>query len=158
MISFSNQIGRQEASDATVETLKVITHHIAKQALILVEVCSFAGTSEVLKIQAMLHHCNDHVDKEKEDDTYQAFAVLGIALVAMGEDVGAEMSLRTFNHLVSPKELDDRNLLISMSRCITVNLSFVRWCLLLLDFLVHPILRCPSWTHYLNIATTMILE
>jgi 26S proteasome regulatory subunit N1 len=40
------------------------------------------------------------VDKEKEDDTFQAFAVIGIALVAMGEDVGAEMSLRQFNHLV----------------------------------------------------------
>jgi len=48
----------------------------------------------------MLHYCNDHVDKEKEDDTFQAFAVIGIALIAMGEDVGAEMSLRQFNHLV----------------------------------------------------------
>ena len=48
----------------------------------------------------MLHHCNDHLDKEKEDPTHQAIAVLGIAMVAMGEDVGAEMSLRQFNHLV----------------------------------------------------------
>jgi 26S proteasome regulatory subunit N1 len=66
----------------------------------------------------MLHHCDEHIDttpkeKEKErdnkdekpapkvDDTFQSFAVLGIALVAMGEDVGAEMSIRQFNHLVS---------------------------------------------------------
>jgi 26S proteasome regulatory subunit N1 len=77
----------------------------------------------VLRIQAMLHHCDEHVqnDKEKEkekeenkddkdkeekkdepkiDDTFQAFAVLGIALIAMGEDIGAEMSMRQFNHLV----------------------------------------------------------
>ena len=27
-------------------------------------------------------------------------AVLGIALITMGEDIGSEMSLRTFNHLV----------------------------------------------------------
>lgn len=27
-------------------------------------------------------------------------AVLGIALISMGEDVGAEMSFRTFGHLV----------------------------------------------------------
>ena len=26
--------------------------------------------------------------------------MLGIALIAMGEDIGAEMSLRSFNHLV----------------------------------------------------------
>jgi 26S proteasome regulatory subunit N1 len=70
----------------------------------------------------MLHHCDEHVEKDKEkekeenkddkdkeekkdepkvDDTFQAFAVLGIALIAMGEDIGAEMSMRQFNHLVS---------------------------------------------------------
>jgi 26S proteasome regulatory subunit N1 len=72
----------------------------------------------------MLHHCHEHIDtskdKDKEkgkeaeeaaskedegkagakDDTFQAFAVLGISLLAMGEDIGAEMSLRQFNHLV----------------------------------------------------------
>ena len=40
-------------------------------------------------------------EKPAQDDTFQAFAVLGIALVAMGEDIGSEMALRQFNHLVS---------------------------------------------------------
>ncbi|TFK49449.1 26S proteasome regulatory complex non-ATPase subcomplex Rpn1 subunit [Heliocybe sulcata] len=115
-------VGLQDGSDATVETLKAIPHPVAKQAQILVEVCSFAGTGNVLKVQEMMHHCDDHIntakgkEKEKEDkkeeekeekkeetkldDTFQAFAVLGIALVAMGEDTGAEMSLRMFNHLM----------------------------------------------------------
>jgi 26S proteasome regulatory subunit N1 len=93
-------LGRQDASDATIETLKAIPHALAKQTLILTEICSFAGTSNVLKVQAMLHHCSDHLDAEKENDLFQAFAVIGIALVAMGEDVGAEMSLRQFNHLM----------------------------------------------------------
>jgi len=61
----------------------------------------------------MLHHCDEHVNSKKEetddkdskddgkkDDTFQAFAVIAIALIAMGEDIGAEMSLRQFNHLV----------------------------------------------------------
>jgi 26S proteasome regulatory subunit N1 len=78
----------------------------------------------------MLHHCTDHVQEPKEEEpeagapaagtatageadsaaeqtkksppdmTYQALAVLGIALVAMGEEVGAEMCLRQFSHLV----------------------------------------------------------
>lgn len=48
----------------------------------------------------MLHLCNDHLDKDKEDDLHQAFAVLGVALIALGEDIGAEMALRSFNHLV----------------------------------------------------------
>ncbi|KAF8316845.1 26S proteasome regulatory complex, non-ATPase subcomplex, Rpn1 subunit [Clavulina sp. PMI_390] len=104
-------VGRQDASDATVETLKAIPHAIAKQAQILVDICSFAGTGNVLKVQSLLHHCADHIvaptvpegeeAPPKEDDTYQAFAVLGVALVAMGEDVGAEMSLRQFNHLMT---------------------------------------------------------
>lgn len=65
----------------------------------------------------MLHHCDEHINapkddkekdkkdpkepkEEKKDDTFQAFAVIAIALIAMGEEIGAEMSLRQFNHLV----------------------------------------------------------
>ncbi|KAI9261388.1 armadillo-type protein [Phascolomyces articulosus] len=93
-------LGRQDASDATIETLKAIEHPLGKQAEVLVEVLSYAGTGNVLKVQKMLHICNDHIDKEKEDDQHQAFATIGIALIAMGEDIGSEMSLRTFNHLM----------------------------------------------------------
>ena len=124
--------GRQEASEATIELLKTIEHPIGKQAEIMVDMCSYAATGNVLKIQTMLHHCSDHASKPKSEEktdesedpataeeqtaadaekkdkkeetpadmTYQAFAVIGIALVAMGEDVGADMSLRQFNHLV----------------------------------------------------------
>jgi 26S proteasome regulatory subunit N1 len=48
----------------------------------------------------MLHHCNEHIDSEKESDTFQSFAVIGIAMIAMGEDIGSEMAIRSFNHLV----------------------------------------------------------
>ncbi|GHJ86083.1 hypothetical protein NliqN6_2485 [Naganishia liquefaciens] len=48
---------------------------------------------------------NGTEEKEKEkveqDMTYQAFAVIGIALIAMGEEVGAAMCLRQFNHLMA---------------------------------------------------------
>ena len=101
--------------------------------------CSAAGTGDVLKVQKLLHHCEDHYEKkesEKEgdeekkdekdvDDTFQGFAVLGIALIAMGEDIGAEMSLRQFNHLVG--NMDGRDFESSLTergvcRCTTVNL------------------------------------
>lgn len=84
----------------------------------MVEACSFAGTGNVLKIQTMLHHCDEHIvetkkddkdenkdepkEESKRDDTFQSFAVLAIALISMGEEIGAEMSLRQFNHLVRP--------------------------------------------------------
>ena len=107
----------------------------------LVNMCSAAGTGDVLKVQKLLHHCEDHYEKkesdkegdedkkdekekEKEiDDTFQGFAVLGIALISMGEDIGAEMSLRQFNHLVS--NVDDRKEYSSTEcvacRCTTAN-------------------------------------
>lgn len=115
-------VGKQDASDATIETLKAVPHAIGKQAEILCEVCSYAGTGNVLKIQSLLHYCADHIvaptppaaegaaaaegeeapaPAPKEDDSFQTYATLGIALVAMGEDVGAEMSLRQFNHLMT---------------------------------------------------------
>lgn len=81
----------------------------------------------MLKIQNLLHICSEHYEekeKEKEakendsrdkekgkkdapaveerlDGSHQGVAVLGIALIAMGEEIGAQMALRTFRHLVS---------------------------------------------------------
>ena len=52
---FYYDIGLQDGSDATIETLKVIEHAISKQAQILVEACSFTNTGNILKVQAMLH-------------------------------------------------------------------------------------------------------
>jgi 26S proteasome regulatory subunit N1 len=108
-----------DSYDATIETLKAIPHQASKQIQVLVEMCAFAGTGNVLRVQTMLQQCGEHLNTKdtkeaaaepeqegekkaetKQDDTFQAFAVLGIALVAMGEDIGAEMSLRQFNHLV----------------------------------------------------------
>jgi len=104
--------GAQEESDATIEFLKAIDHPVSKTAQVLVDACAYAGTGNVLKIQGMLHHCDDHIGvpleggkeerDDKIDDTFQAFAVIAISLIAMGEDIGAEMALRQFNHLVSP--------------------------------------------------------
>ncbi|KAH9942824.1 armadillo-type protein [Amylocystis lapponica] len=108
-------LGLQDGADATIATLRAIEHQISKQAEILVDMCSFAGSGNVLKVQTLLHHCDEHIDKTPKDkdkdkdaapeepprdDTFQAFAVLGIALVAMGEEVGSDMSIRQFNHLM----------------------------------------------------------
>ena len=39
-------------------------------------------------------------EEEKKDGSHQGIAVVGIAAIAMGEDIGIEMALRAFNHLV----------------------------------------------------------
>jgi 26S proteasome regulatory subunit N1 len=42
-ISFTLSIGRQEAADATLETLKVIEHPISKTMQVMVEMIAYAG-------------------------------------------------------------------------------------------------------------------
>ena len=85
----------------------------------------FSGTGNVLKVQSLLHICSEHFEKDKDekekdskskdkdkkdkkeesssdlDGSHQGIAVLGIAAIAMGEDIGTEMSMRSFSHLVS---------------------------------------------------------
>ncbi|KAI9501273.1 proteasome regulatory particle base subunit [Coemansia spiralis] len=92
-------LGSQGTYDAILETLKAITHPISKQASVLIQVCAFAGSGNVLEVQKMLHMCAEHLG-EKEDQLPQAFAVLGVGLIAMGEGIGSEMALRTFDHLM----------------------------------------------------------
>ncbi|TPX59356.1 hypothetical protein PhCBS80983_g02503 [Powellomyces hirtus] len=93
-------MGKQSGADATLAALEVMENSLAKTIMVLVDTCAYAGTGNVLSIQRMLHYCNDHIDAEKENDRFQAFAVIGIALIAMGEDIGTEMALRSFNHLM----------------------------------------------------------
>ncbi|KAF8252120.1 26S proteasome regulatory complex, non-ATPase subcomplex, Rpn1 subunit [Wilcoxina mikolae CBS 423.85] len=97
-------IGRQEDADATLEVLKAAPQPIGKAIGVLVEACSYAGTANVEKYQRMLIHCNEHIDtfdeENKGNDMFQSYAILGLSLISMGEDIGAEMALRAFGHLM----------------------------------------------------------
>ncbi|KAH6856561.1 armadillo-type protein [Chaetomium sp. MPI-CAGE-AT-0009] len=103
--------GRQEEVDVVLETLKVVEHPMAKPTSVLASICAWAGTGAVLKIQELLHLCNEHMeesDEKKGDELLQAYAVLGIGLIAMGEDVGQDMVLRHFGHLMHYGEANIR--------------------------------------------------
>ncbi|KAF1944370.1 26S proteasome regulatory complex, non-ATPase subcomplex, Rpn1 subunit [Clathrospora elynae] len=104
--------GQQEEVDVILETLKALDHPMAKSASVLTEVCAWAGTGAVLKIQQLLHICNEHIEDESEektgDELLQSYAVIGLSLVAMGEDVGQDMILRTLGHLMHYGEANIR--------------------------------------------------
>ncbi|GAB1318966.1 proteasome regulatory particle base subunit [Madurella fahalii] len=103
--------GRQEEVDVILETLKAVEHPMAKPTSVLASICAWAGTGAVLKIQELLHLCNEHMEESEEkkgDELLQAYAVLGIGLIAMGEDVGQEMVLRHFGHLMHYGEANIR--------------------------------------------------
>jgi len=58
-------LGKQDAAEATMAALEVIPEPFRQIAVTLVEVCAYAGTGNVLKIQQLLHICSDHYDQEK---------------------------------------------------------------------------------------------
>lgn len=98
-------LGKQQQAEVALATMSSMPGVFGKIAAIMVDSCAYAGTGNVLKVQSLLHLCSEHVDtsgegKTESDDMYQAFAVLGVALVAMGEEIGTDMALRTFNHLL----------------------------------------------------------
>uniref|UniRef100_A0A669Q1P6 26S proteasome non-ATPase regulatory subunit 2 n=1 Tax=Phasianus colchicus TaxID=9054 RepID=A0A669Q1P6_PHACC len=114
-----NHLGKGEAIEAILAALEVVSEPFRSFANTLVDICAYAGSGNVLKVQQLLHICSEHFDsKEKEEDkdkkdkkekekkessadmgAHQGVAVLGIALIAMGEEIGAEMALRTFDFL-----------------------------------------------------------
>lgn len=128
-------LGKQEAVEATLAALEAVVEPLKSMTQMLVDICAYAGTGNVLKIQQLLHLCSEHDDtkdnesNDKKDDKnkkkddkkeekkdkdekneaiaakpdlsiQQGIAVIGIALISMGEDIGAEMSFRTFGHLL----------------------------------------------------------
>jgi len=95
-------LGQMEKAEAMIEALRTIEHSISKYAVVMLETAAYAGSGNVLKVQEMLHQCAEHLT---EDAEHQMAAVIGIGLITMGEDVGAEMVLRTYDHLLHYCEL-----------------------------------------------------
>ncbi|KAI5948877.1 RPN1 [Candida theae] len=181
-------MGKTEQVEDVLETIDAIEHPISKTLKVLVNICAYAGTGNVLQIQALLQMCaakpKDQLDEEKrleqseedqqkteekgnakqegerdaemedarddinetqdtadanttataaatataadssetkaneaenkedaadaddddevdeDEELYQGIAVLGLACIAMGEDIGQDMSLRHFGHLM----------------------------------------------------------
>lgn len=161
-------MGKTEQVDDVLGTIDAIEHPISKTLKVLVNICAYAGTGNVLQIQSLLQMCTakptdqaaeekkleqseedskpignstttndvemedveanepsnnetneeepkdevkteskdepkeETTDEEEEevDEMYKGFAVLGLALIAMGEDIGQDMVLRHFSHLM----------------------------------------------------------
>ncbi|PRQ22958.1 putative 26S proteasome regulatory complex, non-ATPase subcomplex, Rpn1 subunit [Rosa chinensis] len=72
-------LGKQESVEATAEVSKTFHEKIRKHCDMTLLSCAYAGTGNVLK-----------------GETYQGPAVLGIAMIAMAEELGLEMAIRSF--------------------------------------------------------------
>nr|POF22469.1 26s proteasome non-atpase regulatory subunit 2 like a [Quercus suber] len=59
-----------------------------------------------LRLVHLLGHCSQHLDKGETD---QGPAMLGIAMVAMTEELGLEMAVRSLEHLLQCGEQNIRH-------------------------------------------------
>ncbi|XP_078438316.1 26S proteasome non-ATPase regulatory subunit 2 homolog A-like [Wolffia australiana] len=90
-------LGKQESVEPTAEVAKTFNAKIETYCDITLTSLAYAGTGNVLKVQKLLGHCAQHLDK---GENHQGPAVLGIALIAMAEELGADMAIRSLEHLL----------------------------------------------------------
>nr|GME13348.1 26S proteasome non-ATPase regulatory subunit 2 homolog A-like [Ipomoea batatas] len=98
-------LGKQDRVEATLEVSKTFNEKISKYCDMTLLSCAFAGTGNVLKVQHFLGQCAQHHEK---GETYQGPAVLGIAMVAMAEELGLDMAIRSLEHLLQYGEQNIR--------------------------------------------------
>ncbi|XP_057953609.1 26S proteasome non-ATPase regulatory subunit 2 homolog A-like [Malania oleifera] len=98
-------LGKQDSVEATAEVSKTFNEKIRKYCDMTLLSCAYAGTGNVLKVQTLLGHCAQHLEK---GETHQGPAVLGIAMVAMAEELGLEMAIRSLEHLLQYGEQNIR--------------------------------------------------
>ncbi|KAG5490545.1 hypothetical protein JKF63_00665 [Porcisia hertigi] len=120
-------LGCQEAADTLLDATRVLPAVIQRYTEIVVRSCAFAATGNVVVIQGLFHviaeieevpesdeknegdarpgNTNEEAaakqeekNKKPEPLNHKAAAVLGIGLVAVGEDLGMEMSKRAIIH------------------------------------------------------------
>jgi len=96
-------LGQQDAVEATLAALDAITHPVGKYAKLTVEGLAFANSGDVLHVQKMLHTCTEHL--EEAESFHQAAAMVGLALISFGEEVGSEMSVRAIDHILQYGDL-----------------------------------------------------
>ncbi|KAK8486481.1 hypothetical protein V6N11_045142 [Hibiscus sabdariffa] len=99
-------LGKQEEGlEATSDISGMLNEKIRKYFDVTLLSCAYAGTGNILKVQELLSHCAEHLNN---GEPHQGPAVLGIAMVAMAEELGLEMSIRSLEHLLQYGELNIR--------------------------------------------------
>lgn len=98
-------LGKPDEAEVITQTLSALAEDVGKNAATVVEVFSLTNSGATEDIQKLLHLCNEHLE---EKDEFQGAAVLGVAMVAMNEEIGAQMIVRTLDHLLRYGEISVR--------------------------------------------------
>ena len=105
--------GRQGQVDVILASLEALQEPLRSMAHLMCDICAYAGSGSVLKVQQLLHILSEKTDEKKpakknEDESdnqfdylaHQGLAVLGIGLISMGEPIGQEMGFRVLGRLL----------------------------------------------------------
>ena len=87
---------------------KTLADPISKFCQVTLESLAYAGTGDVLKVQSLLALCGEHLGEgavegegsEASKASHQGPAVIGLALIAMAEPLGASMASRALEHMI----------------------------------------------------------
>ena len=96
-------LGRKEAVEATVEVARTLPERASKLLQTTLEAAAYAGTGDVLRVQALLAACGEHIEAEEGEEwkaIHQTVAAMGLGLVACGEELGSQMAHRGLGHLL----------------------------------------------------------
>lgn len=64
-------LGKQETAEATIEVAKTLSERVSKFAVATLESCAYAGTGDVLRVQALLAQCGEHIATEDDDSGWK---------------------------------------------------------------------------------------
>lgn len=104
-------LGQGEKIESAVLACKAVEHPIQKYLELTITTCGYFGSCSVLEVQKLLSVISEQIeDDEKEPmkGMHQEVAVLGIAMLAMGENLGAAMALRSLDHILQCSQVNVR--------------------------------------------------
>jgi 26S proteasome regulatory subunit N1 len=114
-------MGLQDRADTLLADIgEKVTGPLGEYMKIVLDTCAYAGTGDVLKVQQLLHLIAEQEGlprKKKEGESpgntedptnsnttntqqRHCAAILGIALIALGDDINTDMTLRTLDHIL----------------------------------------------------------
>jgi 26S proteasome regulatory subunit N1 len=93
-------LGIQNNADTIIEATQLQEFSADMRLYIktLLTACAYAGSGHVTKVQEMMHLIAK--PKEEVNPKVKSIAVLGISMIAIGEEVGTEMVFRSLNHFL----------------------------------------------------------
>lgn len=96
-------LSRQEIVEATIEVARTLPEKTSRYVCNVLDMCAYAGTGDVLKIQQFLAVCGEQIEVEEGENwklAHQGVAALAIGVIAGGEELGAQMAHRALEHIL----------------------------------------------------------